>query len=68
MDMKIHMLICIFISLFVSREKEWGSYNNGDNYYKKKNKVVIRMKVVRLENEIVILGNCLWNCLRTTRQ
>jgi hypothetical protein len=32
MDMKIHMLICIFISMFVSREKEWGSYNDGGSY------------------------------------
>jgi hypothetical protein len=25
-DMKIHMLICLFISMLVGREKEWGSY------------------------------------------
>ncbi len=31
-------------------------YEDGDNYFKIKNKVVIRMKVVRLENEIVIFG------------
>lgn len=54
-------------------------YKDGDNYYKKKNKVVIRMKVVRLENEIFILGivfgivlgqpydrKCLWNCPKKT--
>jgi len=26
MDMKMHMLICFFISLLVDREKEWSSY------------------------------------------
>jgi hypothetical protein len=26
MDMKIHMLICFFISMLVDRKKEWGSY------------------------------------------
>jgi hypothetical protein len=40
MDMKRHMLICLFISMLVDRKKEWNGYKmeivirkGGDNYY-----------------------------------
>jgi len=32
MDTKIHMLICLFISMLVSNEKEWDGDKDGGKY------------------------------------
>jgi hypothetical protein len=64
------MLISLFISMLVGKEKEqdgyeievkttWRVSKRGDSCYK-------RSEIVRIGNEVTI--NCLWNCPKTTLQ
>jgi hypothetical protein len=48
MDMKRYMLICLFITMLMDREKEWGSY---------KMEVIIRKGERYLFKKLIRKGN-----------
>jgi hypothetical protein len=62
MDMKRHMLVCIFISMLVGKERGEIVIRIIDNYYEeKKSSYKEGSEVIRLGNEEIKFGNVLKN-------
>jgi hypothetical protein len=67
MDIKKHMLISLFISMLVGKEKEWDGYKiQGKTIWKVSKRGDSCYKRSEIGNEVAI--NCLWNCPGMTIQ